>query len=165
MGWRVGCPKMIIVGVCCAVLQGQGSPPHWDKQRGRDLPTLPAPLRELFLGRLQCASRRDLPVNEISFGAARWDDLGCAQPRAVPGRQQIGTDRPFGDTYRHAPSWSISLARAPLGIVWTRRALFGLAHGLDAPSPGFSGASRFRERTGRAERAGGLGSLPGVFPW
>ena len=31
---------MIIVGVCCAVLQGQGSPPHWDEHRGRDLPTL-----------------------------------------------------------------------------------------------------------------------------
>ena len=41
----------------------------------------------------------------------------------------------------------------PAGTFW-----FGVM-GWTRPTPGFSGASRFRGRTGRAERAGGLGSL------
>lgn len=61
--------------------------------------------------------------------------------RFPPRGQQIGNDRPSGDT--GAPSWSISLLRVgPTGeSSWDPPALLVLGHGLERrPSPGFSGA-------------------------
>ena len=97
-------------------------------------------------------------MNETSFGAARGDDLGSARPHAVPARQQIGTDRPFGDTYRRTVMVHLSYA-GPTGNRLDPPGTFWFGNGLAGWTP------RRLVLAELAVSAGGLGGLNGLVGW
>lgn len=139
VGWRVGCPKMIIVGVvCCAARRDRDSPPHLGQTpSGGTCPltdTDPAQsVSKAILGKVamrissRSASERDKFWSGAMGRSREGLDHRTTRSRLPPRGQQIGNDRPSGDTYSGAPSWSISLLRVgPTGeSSWGPAGTFG----------------------------------------